>query len=57
MTIGELNMKVKVHQGLEKCSTVHDFYKFYVHFTYLMDNDKLPPKANPSYRPSARIRP
>ena len=55
MTIGKLNMKVKVHHGLEKCSTVHDFYKFYIH--YIVDNDKLPPKTDPSYRPSARIRP
>ena len=31
--IGKLNMKVKVHHSLEKYSTAHDFYKFYIHFT------------------------
>ena len=25
--------KAKVHHGLEKCSTVHHFYTFYIHFT------------------------
>ena len=53
MTIGKLNMKVKVRHGLEKCFTSFTNLRSF----HIVDNDKLPPKTYPPYRPSARLRP
>ena len=53
MTIGKLNMEVKVRYGLEKCFTSFTNLRSF----HIVDNGKLPAKTYPPYRPSARIRP